>query len=289
MPLNGGEVIMRWRGRYCLLLLLLATSRVGAQTPDAASLMEPPRFYVDYMTLIRTEMSVLDAASPTPTRTARLQMFRMPSGFFSMPLSLVPEDDPLPDDPVAKADDDFGFVQIAYGNHVPYLDIPTRGDLGGFGYYKVHSQVQIFDLGPTNVSLAVRALAPMGLQSGGVNGPTFLSPALACFHDLGDGAAIHAFVGQELAANARWRDQLQTSLRCGLAVQHPLPFTSYNADQGLFVFVQALGQYRPDSSRTDVRSTTWDVIPGLQYRVNNACWMSMGISRYQFMSCVWQY
>ena len=41
-------------------------------------------------------------------------------------------------------------------------------------------------------------------------------------------------------------DQLQAGLRCGLAVQHPLPFTSYNADQGVFVFVQALGQYRPD-------------------------------------------
>src|SRR5262249_41802707 len=145
--------------------------------------------------------------------------------------------------------------------------------------------VQIFDLGPTNVSLAVQALAPMGVQSGGVNGPTYLSPALACFHDFGEGAAVHAYVGQDITANSRWRDQLQTGFRCGLAVQHPLPFMSYNADQGFFVFVQALGQIRPD----DVRSTTWDVIPGLQYRLNNACWMSMGISRYQFMSCVWQY
>jgi hypothetical protein len=278
---------MRWRGRFCLLLLLITGTRAGAQMPDN-SLTDPPQFHLDYMTLLRKDLSLSDAP-PAPLRTARLQMFRMPSGFNSMPLSLVPDDDPPPEDPLAKTDDELGIVQIAYGNHVPYLDMAKRGDPGGFGYYKIHSQVQIFDLGTTSVSLAVQALAPMGFQSGGVNGPTFLSPALACFHDLGDGAAIHAFVGQELTANARWRDQLQSSLRCGFAVQRPLPFTSYGADQGLFVFVQALGQYGPDATRADIRSITWDVIPGLQYRVSNSCWMSMGISRYQFMSCVWQY
>ena len=90
-------------------------------------------------------------------------------------------------------------------------------------------------------------------------------------------------------STSRWRDQVHTGFRCGLAVQHPLPFTAFTADQGMFVFLQALGQYRPDSNRTDVRSTTWDLIPGVQYRMNNACWMSMGLSRYQFLSCVWQY
>jgi len=279
---------MRRRGCCWLVLLLVAIPSVGAQTSATDSLTEPPRIYVDYTSLIRKELNLLDAP-PTPTRTARLQLFRMPSGFFAVPLTLVPEDDPPTEDPFAKTDDDLGFVQVVYGNYVPYLDMPKRGDPGGFGYYNIHSQVQVFDLGPTNVCFAVRALAPMGLQCGGVNGRTYLAPALACFHDLGDGAAVHAFIGQELCANARFRDQLQTSLRCGVAVQHPLPFTSFNADQGLYVFVQALGQYRTDSSRTDVRSTTWDVIPGVQFRLNNACWMSMGLSRYQFMSCVWQY
>lgn len=289
MSPDGGNVTLRWCGWYCLFVLLSVVSRLGAQIPQGEELTEPPHFYVDYMDLIRKELSGLDAPPANASRSARLPMFRMPSGFNSTPLSLVAEDDPPPENPYAKSDNDFGLVQIVYGNYVPYFDMPKPGDPGGFGYYQIHSQVQIFDLGPTNVSLAVQALAPMGVQGGGVNGPTVLSPALACFHDFGEGAAIHAFVGQDITANARWRDQLQSGLRCGFAVQHPLPFTASTADQGLFVFVQALGQMRPDATKTDVRSTQWDVIPGLQFRLNNACWMSMGISRYQFMSCVWQY
>jgi hypothetical protein len=205
------------------------------------------------------------------------------------PLSLV-EDDESFADPLAKTADDWNILQITYGNHVPYLDMPRRDDPGGFGYHKIYSQLQLLDAGPTNVGLALNAVTPMGAQYGGANGgKTYFSPSLACFHDLGDGAAIHAFVGQQLEMNSQLRNQVQTGFRCGLAVQHPVPFASYGPDQGLFVFVQALGQYRSDSTRPDVRSTTWDVIPGIHYRLNNACWMSMGFSRYQFLSCVWQY
>ena len=283
---------MRWHGRYGLLLLVwivAAAPRASAQISEPTSLTEPSLYFVDYLTLLRKELSLLEAAA-TPTRTPRLQMFRMPSGFVVTPLGLVAEDDPPPEDPFAKADDDSNVVQITYGNHVPYLDMPKRGDPGGIGYYRIYSQVQLLDAGSTNVGLALHAVTPMGVQSGGVrNGSTVLSPALACFHDLGDGAAVHAYVGEQIAANSRWRDQVHAGFRCGLAVQHAVPFTSFSADQGMFVFVQALGQYRPDSSRTDVRSTSWDLIPGVQYRMNNACWMSMGLSRYQFMSCVWQY
>jgi hypothetical protein len=301
----GAEMLLRWkeeitmrrRGAYCLILLLTGwfaageASRGIGQVSETASLTESPRIFLDYAALMRKELALYDATLTTPTRTPKLQLFRMPSGFLAAPLGLVSEDDPPPEDPFAKVDDDdLAFLQITLGNHVPYLDLYKRGDPGGFGYYKIHSQMQIFDLGPTNVSLAVQAITPRGLQCGGVaNGPTTLAPALACFHDLGEGAAVHAFVGQQVAANSRWREQFHTGLRCGLAMQHPVPFVSFNADQGLFVFVQALGQYRTDSYRADVRTTTWDVIPGVQYRLNSTCWMSMGLSRSRFMSCVWQY
>ena len=285
---------MRWRGRGFPVFLTVAWLAYGEASPGSAQtdpvpLTEPPRYFLDYATLVRKEWSLLDAT--TPTRTPKLQMFRMPSGFLAAPLGLVSEDDPPPEDPFVKADeDDLAFMRITYGNHVPYLDMHKRGDPGGFGYYKIHSQMQIFDLGPTNVSVAVQAVTPMGLQAGGVaNGPTVLSPALACFHDFGDGAAVHAFIGQHIAANARWREQLHTGFNCGLAVQHPVPFTPFSADQGLFVFLQAMAQYRTDGFRADGRATTWDVIPGLQYRLNTACWMSMGLSRYHFLAWTWQY
>jgi hypothetical protein len=275
-------------GCFGLLVLMVATSPICAQLPQIDCLNEPAPFCIDYAALLRKEWSLQDSSSTT-SRTARLQLFRMPSGFSSVPLSLVPEDDPPPEDPFARIDDDSGPVQIAYGNYVPFLDMPKRGDPGGFGYYKIHSQVQIIDGGSTNVCLAVQALTPIGLQCGGVNGPSYVSPTLACFQDLGQGSALHAFVGQELAANARWRDQMRSSLRCGIAVQQPLMMMADSGEEGFYVFVQAIGQYRQDTYRNDLRSTTWDVIPGVQYRLNNACWMSMGLSRYQFMSCVWRY
>jgi len=252
---------------------------------------EPAHIYIDCAELLRNELSALEAPAATPTRTPRLQMFRMPSGFLAPPLGLVSDDDPTPKAPFKKADDDdLAFVLFAMGNHVPYLDMYRRGDPGGFGFYHVYSQAQLFEQGPTSVSVAVRAVTPMGLESGGVaGGRTVLSPALACFHDLGDGVAIHAFVGQHVDSCSRWREQFHAGFHCGLAVQHPVPFLEFSADQGLFVFVQALGQYRLDSSRSDLRATSWDVIPGLQYRVNSACWMSVGFSRNSFLSATMQY
>jgi hypothetical protein len=268
--------------------IFLAASPSIAQFSEVISSPDSPRFLTDYTALLRKEWNLADERPPT--RTPKLQFFRMPSGFLASPLGLVAEDDPPPEDPFAKTDDDLAFAQLTYGKHVPYLDMYKRGDPGGFGYYKIHSQVQIFDLGTTNVSAVVQAVTPMGLQSGGVgSGQTVLSPALACFHDLGAGAAVHAFIGQHIAANSRWREQFHTGFTCGVAVQHPVPFTPFSADQGLFVFLQAMAQYRADGYRPDGRPTTWDVIPGLQYRLNNACWMSMGLSRYQFFSCMWQY
>jgi hypothetical protein len=269
---------------------LAAGTASTCRAQEANGPAEAPHFYVDYAGLLRKELNLLEQPAALPTRTAKLQMFRMPSGFFATPLGLVSEDDPLLADPFRKADDGPDFIQVALGSHVPYLDMYKRGDPGGTGYYQIYSQVQVADLGGTNVCMAVKAVTPMGMECGGVsNGRTVLSPALACFHDLGDGAALHAFIGQQIASCSRWREQFQSGFRCGLAVQHPVPFTEFNSDQGLFVFVQALGQYRTDTNRTDPRATAWEVIPGVQYRLNNACWMSMGLSRYHFMAATWQY
>jgi hypothetical protein len=287
---------MRWSRCLCPMLGLVAWIAACQGTGAAiaqeyvAPLNEPPRVFGDYSDLLRKEMALPD---PTPpSRTPKLQFFRMPSGFMATPLGLYPDEDPPLEDGSAKpADDDLGFLQITYGTHIPYLDMYRKGDPGGPGYYKVHSQVQIFDLGTTNVSAVVQAVTPMGLQNGGAaNGPTVLSPAIACFQDLGDGTALHAYVGQHIASNSTWRDQLHSGFRCGLAVQQPVPLTTVNGEQGIYVFVQALGQYRTDNFRPDGnRPGSWEVIPGVQYRVNSACWMSLGISRYNFLSCTWQY
>jgi hypothetical protein len=262
----------------------------GFALDDTPQSDETLRSFFDFGTMLRREIAGADVApGPSPT-SPRLTMFRMPSGYLAAPITIISDDDTPSSGSTFNADDDGLPLQISFGNYIPYFDMVRRGDPGGVGYYKVHTQVQLVDLGFTYVSAVLQALTPMGAQSGGVsNGPTVLAPALAAFHDLGYGAGVHAYVGQNIVAMPGWREQMLSNFNCGIAMQHPVPFTRTDGSQGLFVFVQALGQYHGDGSRGDVRATTWEVIPGLQYRVNSNSWMSVGISRYQFVSWVWQY
>src|SRR5437660_155416 len=186
---------MRWFVMLTLAWLALGAALPGHAQMEAVRFHEPPQIFPDYQELLRKEWSLAETSAFT-TRTPKLPMFRMPAGFLATPLGIVSDDDPFPDDGW-KADDDPGFAQLVFGKHVPFLDMHRRGDPGGVGFYKLHSQMQVFDLGPTNVCVNLHAVTPMGVQAGGVgNGPTVLSPALACFHDLGDGAAVHAYLGQ---------------------------------------------------------------------------------------------
>src|SRR4051812_13282684 len=102
---------MRGSSRYCLLILMTAGPAI-AQDAESPSLTERPRVPVDFL---RKESPTLDAVSSS--RTPRLQMFRMPSGFLANPLGLVSDDDPVSDDP-AKTEDDLPFVQVTLGNHI---------------------------------------------------------------------------------------------------------------------------------------------------------------------------
>jgi hypothetical protein len=78
------------------------------------------------------------------------------------------------------------------------------------GYQKFYSQVQILDLDRTSVCAVFQALTPSGMQSGGLaNGPSVLSPSLALFHDMGGGAALQGFVGQDIQANSALRENLE--------------------------------------------------------------------------------
>lgn len=286
--------MMRRTRRLCLRLGLVAWLAVGnaAITFGEGLLMEPEDHpllvFSDYNYMMRQFWTPTDAA--LPSRTPRLQFFRMPSAGPGTPLGLYPDEDTPPEDGKNPAAADDGSMQFVYGAHIPYLDMYRKGDPGGFGFYKVHSQVQIFDVGSTSISAVVQAVTPMGLENGGVNsGKTIMSPALACFQELGDGAALHAFVGQDLCTSARSRDQWQAGCRYGLALQQAVPLTARGSDQGVFVFVQALGQYQTDTVRADGKTSSLDVVPGIQYRVNGGCWMAVGISRYSYLSWVWQY
>jgi hypothetical protein len=237
-------------------------------------------------------------AVPMP-RTARLQILGMQAGFFINPLGLDLDDD-LPPGAAGEvaaaragaADSD--LVQLNIGAYNPYLDMRHPGDPGAIGYYKVHSQLQLLDAGSTSLCLNVQGYTPAGIQAGGVaNGPSYVIPAVAAFQELGFGTAVHGYFGQNIQTNSRWTDRLNGGYQYGMAVQCAVPGTAVGTDQGLFLFLEALGRYRYDmpqpAQSAASRPALWEVVPGLQMRVNGDCWMNVAASRYNFLSCTWKY
>lgn len=235
-----------------------------------------------------------DGVTPmTVSRTARLQMAGMQSGFITNPLSIGQDDDlppgALDPDPLGRpSDSDSDIVQFAAGMYNPYLDLRLPGDPGAVGYYKVHSQLQVIDSRATSVCLNLQAYTPAGQQFGGVNtGPTYVIPAVAGFHELGFGAALQGYFGQNIQANSRWTD-LTPNFLYGMALQYAVPGVA-NGEQGLFVYFEALGRYRTDPTQPNGHTAMWEFVPGVQMRLNNSCWMSLGASRYNFLTASWRY
>src|SRR6266496_3469295 len=133
--------------------------------------------------------------------------------------------------------------------------------------------------GPTYASVTVQALFPAGRDVDGVaTGPTIFSPAFAWFHDLGGGTALQGYVGQNIHVNSRLSENLGTRIHYGMGIQTPVPELCPRGEEGLFFFVQAMGRYRFDNLG-ESRPAVWDVYPGIQYRVNDNCWFSVGASR----------
>lgn len=245
---------------------------------------------------LRKPLFDLEAVAPRenvqPTGTARLRLFAMPTGFLRDPLG-VDNDDPVSgiDTLDGKGyDDDTPGLLVAMGAYNPNFDMRRPDDPRGLGYYKIHSQMQVLDMGRTNISLTLQALTPAGLESGGTStGPTIFSPAIAWFYDLGAGSALQGYIGQNIHANSRWNENLGSRIHCGVGIQYPVPgLCQPKGDQGLFFVVQAMGRYRCDD-RPDSRPAVWELVPGLQWRINENCSISVGASRWSLLNCSWQF
>src|SRR5262249_40587754 len=156
---------------------------------------------------------------------------------------------------------DSDMLQLAFGNYNPYFDLRLPGDPGAVGYYKVHSQLQIIDSRATSVSLNLQAYTPAGQQAGGLaSGPAYFIPAVAGFQDLGFGAALQGCFGQNFQANSRWSD-MTPNFQYGMALQYAIPGVSTNAEQGLFLYFEALGRYRVDPTQPNGHTALWEFVP----------------------------
>lgn len=206
-------------------------------------------------------------------RPNRIQLFGITPGFLSDPVGLSD-----PSDPPTPADDSGpDWLQITAGNDNPFFDLRSPGDPGGVGFYKLHTQMQLFDSPNTGCTIAVQAVTPAGRESDGVeDGATVVSPTVSLFHSLDDGTAIQGFVGKNVNVNSRWSGQLDQSVRYGMAVQRPLLPAGPNGDANFFVFLEALGHYHYDATSSPGSATNVDVLPGVHYRLAPNWWMSGG-------------
>ena len=280
--------------RGCVLVLLLAaclpTSSALGQTLLAVTdeSARPPLLVQDLLNAERTERDFA-----RPGSTPRLRLVSMPAGFLTDPFGMEDDDaEILAKDPKAaallKKDDDVKNVQLVLGYDNPYFDPLRPGSVGGVGYYKVYSQVQLLDTGLTSMCVNLQAYTPAGMQWGGVaNGPTVLCPALSWFQDLGRGTALQGFVSENIQAGAGWDDNWNRRLYYGMAWHCPVPRLDTTKDKNLFFFVQTMGNFRYQVDH-DPRPAM-NVLPGIQWRLSDSCWMSLGGSRHGLFTCSWQF
>ena len=212
------------------------------------------------------------------------RLFRMPSAFPSGPLGLDNDNDSLVDDgnaAGAAGDKDAAGdnrLKLAVGSDNPFFDFRRPGDPGGVGYYRLHSQVLLFDNQKTGFGMGLRAVTPAGLEADGISdGPTVLSPHFAWFHEVGNGTAVQGFVGKDLRANSHWSDSLERQINYGLALQSPLPGIEPAPGRSVHVFLEALGRYRIDGDPSLRAPLNWELLPGVHWRLGDSWWMSGGI------------
>jgi hypothetical protein len=250
------------------LTFVLLLSPAALQAEDVTDWTHPPTLSLGLDPDPNGAANVLNA------RSHRIQLFGIVPGFLSDPVGLAdPTDAPSPAEDAAP-----DWLQVTAGNDNPFFDLRSPGDPGGVGFYKLHTQVQLFDSPNTGCAIAVQAVTPAGRESDGVDdGSTVVSPALSLFHSLDDGTAIQGFVGKNVNVSSHWSGQLNQSVRYGMAVQRPLLPAGPNGDANFYVFLEALGHYRYDSVANPGPLNNVDVLPGVHYRLAPNWWMSGGL------------
>jgi hypothetical protein len=281
---SGGRTSLFGGLSLAVALMRPGTAHAQVQTPPCPDCSLRPLAGRDIGNALCAGADGVDTGSTSPT--PRILLFRMLPGFLSEPPGLAAFDDPSDEaTSSAKADSNpDGFV-LSFGDDNPYFAARRPGDPGGVGFIHIHSQLQVVDWGYTSVCVGMRAWTPAGLENGGVqNGQTVISPGIGVFQDLGAGSALHAFVDQSMVSGGYHPGPM----RCGMALDCPVPVETDATNRSLFFVVQALGQYDFPTDRHG-RSMNCQVVPGLHWRVSDAFWLSLGASRLSTLTCGWHF
>jgi hypothetical protein len=184
----------------------------------------------------------------------------------------------LGSDPHTGSSDEAGRLQVQFGADNPYLDLRRPGDPGGVGYRRLNTQFQLFDNGGTGIVIGFQALQPSGVEFDGLNeGPTVVRPAIGMFQEVGEGMAVHGFVGKDVQTGPQWSTDLDRNLQYGMAVQTLLPGVSKNPRQSVSFVLEALGRYRREMDAARTPLSAWEVVPGVHWRNADSWWMSGGV------------
>jgi hypothetical protein len=240
--------------------------------------------------------------SPQGPRDPRVRLFRMPSAFPTDPVGLDSDSDATTSDadPLSDRDSWDGRLRVAMGADNPFFDFRRPSDPGGVGYYKLHSQLLLFDTQKTGLSMGLQAVTPAGMEAEGLpDGPTILSPNFALFYEVGKGAAIQGFVGKNVRANSRWSEGLERDIQYGVALQSPLPGVETKNNRAVHFFLEALGRYRSEADPNLRNPANWELLPGLHWQMGENWWMSGGVlmplaparldSHLWQITCSWQF
>ncbi len=217
------------------------------------------------------------ASSPTGSRGNRIRLFRLTPGFLSDPVGLDP-DDSTANDPAAPADNGPDWIGLSLGNDNPFFDIRRPGDPGGVGYYRVHSQVQLFDSRQTACAFNLKAVTPAGRdQDGLADGPTVVTPGLSVYQELfGDGTAFQGYIGKDVHLAPGWTSGFSRSVQYAMALQRPLIDPNTLKLGAVYWYVGALGRYRFDADPNTYHGASWELMPGVHWQLSDNWWMAAG-------------
>jgi hypothetical protein len=235
--------------------------------------------------------ALLATSGPVDTqpRPTQVRLFGMTSPFLGDPVGLDQDDFnpanpgvPLRTPGPSEQDGGPDWINVTIGNDNPFFELRRAGDPGGVGYYRMSSQIQVIDSPDTMCTIGMQAFTPAGLAQAGVgSGPTSVCPSVAICQQIGDGAVIYGYLGENLIADPRAiSTQLRQRLTYGVAVHQPLFPELPDRTENIYLFVQALGRVHYDTATvtsSTAPSAVFQVLPGLQWKASENMWWSSGV------------
>jgi hypothetical protein len=214
------------------------------------------------------------------SRSDRIHLFNMPSALPGDPIGMMPDTDFSSSsfaDPSESNDGIDDRVQLTLGEDNPFFDLRRHGDPGGVGFYRLYSQMPVFDSQKWSMALVFQGVTPAGLEAEGVaSGPTILMPSITGFYETSPGAGIHFFAGKDFEAHSGWTGSLHRDLRYGMALQSAAPAVNDAFLRGFHLYLEALGRYRMDDTNSPA-PPRMDLLPGLHWQLADNWWMTGGM------------